>query len=63
MVLVTPKSISGSGGSQLVRICGDGSKNQSNQLINIQQSMNLSQSIQIIQPNCLINGQNLVCNH
>ena len=38
-----------------MRIC-DG-KNQSNQLINIQQ---IPQSIQIIQQNCVINGQNLV---
>ena len=52
--LVTPKNSIGSGG-QLVRIC-DG-KNQTNQLINIQQ---IPQSIQIIQQNCVINGQNLV---
>ena len=52
--LVTPKNSIG-GGGQLVRIC-DG-KNQSNQLINIQQ---IPQSIQIIQQNCVINGQNLV---
>ena len=51
---MTPKNSIG-GGGQLVRIC-DG-KNQSNQLINIQQ---IPQSIQIIQQNCVINGQNLV---